>query len=307
MPRNLIEHRLVPHDRHLQPGSYLLEAIRSLLITGWDGEALALGFGIAAAIAVVGISLAREPQDEDGAHMSASSTGSWRWRWPAHASTTSSRTRRCCSVADLPAVLLHGVRGRPVARRRRCPASTTRPATARSSRVRAAPVGGVRRGVQRLLDRARLRGRLRAAGCCSRRPPRGGRRRLRARGARRARPSRWSVVTAVALATGMERGRRRARPLRPLRAALLINLAASLWAAGIAMRLRTLQGGPADAGAGVPGPLLRAGLRAGWPTDGLGPHGRSGQPGDRTAQQRARPPGGHTQRRAPRRSRSPSG
>ena len=35
------------------PVSYLIEAIRSLLITGWDGEALALGFGIAVAIALI--------------------------------------------------------------------------------------------------------------------------------------------------------------------------------------------------------------------------------------------------------------
>ena len=36
------------------PVSYLLEAIRSLLITGWDAEALALGFGCAGTIALVG-------------------------------------------------------------------------------------------------------------------------------------------------------------------------------------------------------------------------------------------------------------
>jgi hypothetical protein len=32
--------------------------VRSLIITGWDGQALALGFGIAAALAVVGLTLA---------------------------------------------------------------------------------------------------------------------------------------------------------------------------------------------------------------------------------------------------------
>ena len=41
----------------LNPVSYLLECVRSLIITGWDVEALALGFGIATAIAVVGLSL----------------------------------------------------------------------------------------------------------------------------------------------------------------------------------------------------------------------------------------------------------
>ena len=35
------------------PVSYLIECVRSLIITGWNGEALALGFGIAVAIGIV--------------------------------------------------------------------------------------------------------------------------------------------------------------------------------------------------------------------------------------------------------------
>jgi ABC-2 type transport system permease protein len=35
--------------------SYLVEGLRSLIITGWDGEALALGFGFAIAIAAAGL------------------------------------------------------------------------------------------------------------------------------------------------------------------------------------------------------------------------------------------------------------
>ena len=42
----------------VNPVSYLIEAVRSLIITGWDMEALALGFAISAAIAVVGIAIA---------------------------------------------------------------------------------------------------------------------------------------------------------------------------------------------------------------------------------------------------------
>jgi ABC-2 type transport system permease protein len=57
LPRNLIETDWFRTIATYNPVSYLLEAIRSLLITGWDGEALALGFGFAAAIAVVGITL----------------------------------------------------------------------------------------------------------------------------------------------------------------------------------------------------------------------------------------------------------
>jgi ABC-2 type transport system permease protein len=55
LPRNLIETDWFRTIATYNPVSYLLEAIRSLLITGWDGEALALGFGCAAAIAAVGI------------------------------------------------------------------------------------------------------------------------------------------------------------------------------------------------------------------------------------------------------------
>jgi ABC-2 type transport system permease protein len=55
LPRNLIEQDWFRTIATYNPVSYLLEAIRSLVITGWDGEALALGFGCAAAIAVVGV------------------------------------------------------------------------------------------------------------------------------------------------------------------------------------------------------------------------------------------------------------
>ena len=42
----------------LNPVSYLIDCVRSLIITGWDGEALALGFGIAGALAVVALAVA---------------------------------------------------------------------------------------------------------------------------------------------------------------------------------------------------------------------------------------------------------
>jgi len=55
LPRNLIETDWFRTIATYNPVSYLLEAIRSLLIKGWDGQALALGFGCAAAIAAVGL------------------------------------------------------------------------------------------------------------------------------------------------------------------------------------------------------------------------------------------------------------
>ena len=58
LPRNLIEQDWYRFLATINPVSYLIEAIRSLFITGWDGEALALGFGIAGVVAVLSIALA---------------------------------------------------------------------------------------------------------------------------------------------------------------------------------------------------------------------------------------------------------
>jgi ABC-2 type transport system permease protein len=58
MPRNLIEIDWFRAVATINPVSYLIEAIRSLIIVGWDGEALALGFGFAFAITVVAVALA---------------------------------------------------------------------------------------------------------------------------------------------------------------------------------------------------------------------------------------------------------
>jgi ABC-2 type transport system permease protein len=58
LPRDLIETDWFRAVATANPVSYLIECVRSLIITGWDGEALALGFGIASAITVVAIVLA---------------------------------------------------------------------------------------------------------------------------------------------------------------------------------------------------------------------------------------------------------
>jgi ABC-2 type transport system permease protein len=60
IPRNLIQITWFRDAATLNPVSYLIECVRSLIIIGWDAEALALGFGIAAAIAVVGLSLSSQ-------------------------------------------------------------------------------------------------------------------------------------------------------------------------------------------------------------------------------------------------------
>jgi ABC-2 type transport system permease protein len=55
LPLNLIKVHWFHTIATLNPVSYLLEGIRSVLITGWDGTALARAFAIAIAIAVIGI------------------------------------------------------------------------------------------------------------------------------------------------------------------------------------------------------------------------------------------------------------
>jgi ABC-2 type transport system permease protein len=57
MPRNLIEATWFRDLATANPVSYLLECVRSLIITGWDAEALALGFGITLALTVVALAL----------------------------------------------------------------------------------------------------------------------------------------------------------------------------------------------------------------------------------------------------------
>jgi ABC-2 type transport system permease protein len=58
LPRNLIETDWFRAIATYNPVSYLVEGIRSLVITGWDGEALALGFGMAAGIAALAFAAA---------------------------------------------------------------------------------------------------------------------------------------------------------------------------------------------------------------------------------------------------------
>jgi ABC-2 type transport system permease protein len=58
MPRNLIEIDWFRIAASLNPVSYLLEGIRSLIIEGWDAETLALGFGVALVLVVISMTTA---------------------------------------------------------------------------------------------------------------------------------------------------------------------------------------------------------------------------------------------------------
>lgn len=57
-PRDLIAVDWFRFLASINPVSYLIECVRSLIITGWDPKALALGFGVAIVIAVVSLVLA---------------------------------------------------------------------------------------------------------------------------------------------------------------------------------------------------------------------------------------------------------
>jgi ABC-2 type transport system permease protein len=58
LPRDLIQTDWFRTVATWNPVSYMLEAIRSLVITGWDGEALALGFGCAGGLAAISLAAA---------------------------------------------------------------------------------------------------------------------------------------------------------------------------------------------------------------------------------------------------------
>src|SRR4051794_9535778 len=55
LPRDLIEHDWFRTIATYNPVSYLFEGLRSLILFGWQAEALALGFGFAAVIAIIGV------------------------------------------------------------------------------------------------------------------------------------------------------------------------------------------------------------------------------------------------------------
>jgi ABC-2 type transport system permease protein len=58
LPRNLIEVEWFRDVATINPVSYMIEGLRSLVISGWDTQALVLGFGFAALLAAVSMALA---------------------------------------------------------------------------------------------------------------------------------------------------------------------------------------------------------------------------------------------------------
>ena len=58
IPRNLMGTTWFRWLATINPVSYLIEGVRSLVIAGWDGEALGLAFGIGLGVVVAGFGLA---------------------------------------------------------------------------------------------------------------------------------------------------------------------------------------------------------------------------------------------------------
>lgn len=58
IPRALIGLRWFKDVATWNPASYLIEGLRSLVITGWDGRALGLAFGVGAGLTVLGLTAA---------------------------------------------------------------------------------------------------------------------------------------------------------------------------------------------------------------------------------------------------------
>ena len=85
-------------------------------------------------------------------------------------------------------------------------------------------------------------------------------------------------MTVVALLVGMNVGGSGVDLVGLYTLAVFLNLAAILWATGVALRLRTDAGRSRHADAGLPGPLLRTGLRPARPAAGLDPRRRDVNP-----------------------------
>jgi len=58
LPRNLIEVKWFRDIATINPVSYMIEGLRSLVIVGWDAQALMLGFGFTLALVLVSMGLA---------------------------------------------------------------------------------------------------------------------------------------------------------------------------------------------------------------------------------------------------------
>ncbi len=184
-PRDLIAVDWFRFVATLNPVSYLIECVRSLIITGWNAEALALGFGFAVLIGIVATTAATLcAQEQAGADVRV---------WPV-ASGVAWRTLKIVFTNPslffpsliFPLFFFTAFAG-GLSQVANVPGFDFEPGyTAFQFCFVLDPVGRVRRRLHRLRDRARLRVRLRAAAAARGAEPDGDRARLRVGGARSA-------------------------------------------------------------------------------------------------------------------------
>ena len=188
----------------------------------------------------------------------------------------------------LPAVLLHGVRGRALARERRARLRLPGRLHGLPVRVRAAAGLGVRGRVHRLRHGARLRAGLRPAPDARRHAAGGHPGRVSARRRGEGPDHRHAAVRDRG---GHRNGgaRRRRGPVRPHWPRAARELRRRALGGGHRAALPLAAGGPAHADARVPRALPRAGVCAAGPAAGLDRDGGERQPVDRDGGGNAQP------------------
>ncbi len=163
------------------PVSYLIEGVRSLIITGWDGQALALAFGFALAAERAHAEPRRrgdeEPAGEDVRRFFYVTRGV---AWRSIHNTLVSPAILLPSII-FPLFFLAAFAGGLVADRRHPQLRLQARLHGIPVRVRVPAVGRVRRRLHGLRDRARLRRRLRAPAAADRASAQRHHRRLRGR------------------------------------------------------------------------------------------------------------------------------
>ena len=163
-PRNLIEADWFRWAATVNPVSYLIEGIRSLIIEGWNGEALGLAFAITAGLlagALVAL-VVRAPREDDPHVTRDFRNAAFAVGW-----------RTIHNVFHNPSLLFPGLMfpllnfaafAGGLSRLQHIEGFDYAPGYAGFQfSLRADPVGGLRRGLHRLRDRAGLRVRLLAA------------------------------------------------------------------------------------------------------------------------------------------------
>ena len=171
LPRDADRAGLVPHDRDLQPG--LLpgrgHALPRSSRAGTRGAGDAASGSRSCSPRSRSSPSASRPADAAGADMRRFLDVARAVAWRVDPQRSRPTRRLLLPSLDLPAVLLHRLRGRPVERRQRAGLRLPGRLHGVPVRLRLAAGVGVRRRVHRLRDRRRLRVRLRAA-AAARRP-----------------------------------------------------------------------------------------------------------------------------------------